>query len=90
MFLLIGPGDSSTRESIYANVKNKPVFNKTAANLTKQYASIYKRKIFTISRLDGKSKEEIKEKLSLQLNKFLETEYLFLEKELIQLNKAVY
>lgn len=87
LFLYIGPGNSAIRESIYELVKGNPLFNKTAAQLTKKWAAIYKLKLATISRLDGKTKAEITEKLAGQLNKFLENDYKKIEEELLQLNK---
>jgi hypothetical protein len=88
LVLYIGPGESSIRQSIYDHVKSKTnVFNKTSANLTDKWASIYKVKLSTISNLEGKSKEEIKETLSNQLNKFFDKDYKKIEEELIQLNK---
>jgi len=89
LFLYIGPGNSDIRESIYDLVKENPIFNKTAAQLTKKWAAIYKIKLATVSRLDGKTKAEITEKLASQLNKFLENEYLPIENEIIQLDKKV-
>ena len=88
LVLYIGPGESSIRQSIYDHVKSKTnVFNKTSANLTDKWASIYKVKLSTISNLEGKSKEEIKETLSNQLNKFFDKDYKKIEEELLQLNK---
>lgn len=87
LILLIGPGNSLIRQSIYDIAKENPLFNKTSAQLTKKWASIYKIKLSTISRLDGKTKDEIKEKLSVQLNKFFDNDYKLLEKDLMMLNK---
>lgn len=86
LFLLIGPGNSTIRQFIYDHVKTNPLFNKTWAQLPKKWASIYKIKLSSISRLDGKTKEEIKDKLSVQLNKFLDNDYKLLEKNLVKLN----
>lgn len=87
LFLLIGPGNSTIRESIYDLAQNNiKLFNKTSSRLTKQYSSIYKIKLSSISSLDGKSKEEIKEKLSIQFDKFLKNDFQLLEKDLLHLN----
>ena len=84
--LLIGPGNSNIRESIYNHVKGNDTFNKTSAKLTLKWASIYKIKLFAVSRLEGKSKDEIKEKLATQLDKFFNQNYKLLEESLIKLN----
>ena len=86
LVLLIGPGESLIRQSIYDLAKTNTVFNKTSAKLTKKWASIYKVKLSSISSLEEKSKEEIKEKLSSQLNKFLNNDFNLLEENLVKLN----
>ena len=86
LVLLIGPGNSNIRESIYNHVKGNDTFNKTSAKLTLKWASIYKIKLFAVSRLEGKSKDEIKEKLATQLDKFFNQNYKLLEESLIKLN----
>ena len=86
LVLYIGPGNSTIRESIYNHVKGNELFNKTAAQLTKKWAAIYKIKLSSISRLEGKTKEELKEKLSVPFNKFLDNDYKLLEKYLMKLN----
>jgi len=86
LVLLIGPGDSVIRESIYELAKTNTVFNKVSAKLTKKWASIYKIKLSSISSLDGKSKEEIKEKLATQLDKFFNHDFKLLEESLMELN----
>ena len=87
LVLLIGPGESLIRQSIYDLAKTNTVFNKTSAKLTKKWASIYKVKLSSISSLDGKSKEEIKEILCSQLNKFLNNDFNLLEENLVKLNQ---
>lgn len=84
--LLIGPGNSNIRESIYNHVRGNNIFNKTSAKLTLKWASIYKIKLSAVSRLEGKSKDDIKEKLATQLDKFFNHDYKLLEKSLMELN----
>jgi len=85
LFLIIGPGESSIRQTIYEHAKDKAIFNKRASKLTKQWSSIYKMKLATISRIEGKSKEEIKDKLSIQFDKFLNNDFKLLEKEILKM-----
>ena len=86
LVLLIGPGDSVIRQSIYDLAKTNTVFNKTSAKLAKKWSSIYKVKLSSIASLDGKSKEEIKEKLSIALNKFLNNDFILMEENLVKLD----
>jgi len=86
LILMIGPGDSSIRQSIYDHVKKNTLFNKAATRLTNMWTRIYKIRLSTISRLDGKTKDELKDKLSVQMNKFLDNDYKLIEKELMMLN----
>jgi len=86
LVLLIGPGESIIRQSIYDLAKTNTIFNKAPAKLTKIWATIYKVKLSSISSLDGKSKEEIKEILCSQLNKFLNNDFNLLEENLVKLN----
>jgi|TARA_B110000114_G_C15028630_1_gene371978 hypothetical protein len=86
LVLLIGPGNSNIRESIYSHVKGNDIFNKTSAKLTLKWASIYKIKLSAVSRLEGKSKDDIKEKLATQLDKFFNHDYKLLEESLMELN----
>lgn len=88
LVLLIGPGDSAIRESIYELAKTNTVFNKTSAKLAKKWASIYKIKLSSIASLDGKSKEEIKEKLNIALNKFLKNDFVLMEENIATLNNS--
>jgi hypothetical protein len=90
LVLLVGPGNSNIRESIYNHVKENELFSKTTAKLPKKWASVYKIKLYSISRLDGKTKEEIKEKLSVVFNKFLDNDYKLLERDLLMLNDKEY
>jgi len=87
LVLLIGPGESIIRQSIYDLAKTNTIFNKAPAKLTKIWATIYKVKLSSISSLDGKSKEEIKEILCSQLNKFLNNDFNLLEENLVKLNQ---
>ena len=87
MILLIGPGNSLVREAIYNHVKGIELFNKVSAKLTLKWASIYKIKLSSVSRLEGKTKNEIKENLSIQLNKFFSNDYTLLEESLMKLKQ---
>jgi hypothetical protein len=86
MFLIIGPGPTEIREKIYNHVKENPLFNKTWSQLPKKWASIYKIKLSSVSRLDGKNKEDLKLILKENLDKFLEMDYPNIEMELLQLS----
>ena len=54
--------------------------------MTFSWSSIYKVKLSSIASLDGKSKEEIKEKLSIALNKFLNNDFILMEENLVKLD----
>ena len=84
--LIIGPGSNNVRESIYNHIEGNKLFNKRSARLSKQFSTIYKIKLASISSLDGKSKEEIKEKLKVQLNNFFENDFKEIENNLLELN----
>lgn len=89
LFLIIGPGQSDIRQKFYDHVKDNKLYNKTSAKLTKMWASIYKIKLSTISKLDGKSKEEIKDILQTQLDKFLQGDSKLIENNLLELESTI-
>jgi hypothetical protein len=86
LFFIIGPGTSEVRQRIYDHVKDLDLFNKTWAKLPNKWASIYKLRLSTISKLEGKSKDEIKEVLQAQLDKFFSGDYPKIESEILKLN----
>jgi hypothetical protein len=56
------------------------------SQVPKKWASIYKIKLSSDSRLDGKSKKDLKLILKEHLEKFLEMDYPNIEMELLQLS----
>lgn len=90
LFLIIGPGPSEIRERIYSQVENKPLFNKGSLQLPQKWASIYKLKLASIGKLDGKNKEELRVILNEQLDKFLEGDLVRIEDEIVYLNRSEY
>ena len=86
LVLMIGPGDSLIRQSIYDLARTNTIFNKTSPKLTKKWSLIYKIKLSSISSLEGKPKEVIQEKLAIQLDKFFGHDFKLLEESLMELN----
>ena len=84
--MLIGPGNTNIREAIHSHVKGNDTFNKTSAKLPLKWASIYKIKLSTVARLESKNKDEIKEMLKEQLDKFFNNDYKLIEEHLLKLN----
>lgn len=86
LVLMVGPGDSLIRQSIYDLARTNTIFNKTSPKLTKKWSLIYKIKLSSISSLEGKPKEVIQEKLAIQLDKFFGHDFKLLEESLMELN----
>ena len=66
------------------------MFNKGSSQLPQKWASIYKLKLASIGKLDGKNKEELRIILNEQLDKFLEGDLVRIEDEIVYLNRSEY
>jgi len=85
LVLLIGPGESSIRKSIYDFASTDSNFKLHFGKLTKMWTTIYEFKLSTIASLEGQSKEFIEEKLSKKLEEFFNNDFPALEKSLLTL-----
>jgi hypothetical protein len=85
LFLIIGPGPSEVRESIFNHSKNSDIFKRSSNQLPKKWSSIYKTRLSTIAKLEGMSKEDIKETLQHQIDTFMSTDYPKLAGEILKL-----
>ncbi len=87
--LLIGPGDSEIRNTLYElAAKNQNLFNKSQRSLTDQWFSIYiKKDILKRKEIDELGYEEVKELITKRFNKFINNDLPKLEFEINKLKK---
>lgn len=86
--LIIGPGPIEVRELIFNHSKTSSgIFNRSWSQLPKKWCTIYKTRLSTIAKLEGISKEEMKEALQTQFDKFMSTDYPKLAEEILKLKQ---
>lgn len=85
LFLIIGPGPTEVREKIFDHTKDNDAFKRSSNKLPKKWSSIYKTRLSMISKLEGKTKDEIREILQAAFDRFIDGDYVKLSEEVLKL-----